>query len=101
MLLHFSQIAPRVCTLVLFIYVSICGSPSLKILLFLLFLLVLILGFQHKIYNVSENEGNVEGNVKIIVEKKKSAIDGNITVRVQTLSPYPWQDNHTLGMLFN
>ena len=48
-------------------------------------------------YNVRENEGIV----KIIVEKKKSAIDGNITVRVQTLYPYPLQDNNALGMLFN
>ena len=95
MLLRFSQIAPRVCTLVLFIYVSICGSPFLTIL-FLLFLLVLILGFQHKIYNVRENEGNV----KIIVEKKKSAIDGNITVRVETFYPLQ-QDNAAQGMLIN
>ena len=73
------------------------ASIFITILLFLLFLLVLILGFEHTIYNVRENEGNV----KIIVEKKKSAIDGNITVRVETYYPFPQQDNGALGMLIN
>ena len=50
-------------------------------------------------YNVRENEGIV----KIIVEKKKSAIDGNITVRVYTeyRTTYQVQDNQAVGMLFN
>ena len=50
-------------------------------------------------YSVRENEGIV----KIIVEKKKSAIDGNITVRVYTSDriSYQVQDNQALGMLFN
>ena len=71
---------------------------TIILLLFLLFLLVLILGFDRTVYNVRENEGNV---IKIIVEKKKSAIDGNITVLVHTLSPFPHQDNEALGMLMN
>ena len=50
-------------------------------------------------YSVRENEGIV----KIIVEKKKSAIDGNITVHVYTSDriSYQVQDNQALGMLFN
>ena len=50
-------------------------------------------------YYVRENEGIV----KIIVEKKKSAIDGNITVRVYTSDRISnqVQDNQALGMLFN
>ena len=50
-------------------------------------------------YSVRENEGIV----KIIVEKKKSAIDGNIMVRVCTSERISYQvkDNQALGMLFN
>ena len=54
-------------------------------------------------YNVRENEGIV----KIIVEKKKSAIDGNITVRVYTSDrisdriSLQVKDNQALSMLFN